>query len=168
MIYQLKHFIPQEFLDPQTFAKWGLTGLRYMDQGLLAAMDWIWENYPVPAIGKRSIHVNTYAFGGPHRWRGLRLPGSEYFREYSAHASGRAVDFVPEGISIAEMQAWIGHRHRLATEAVQEAKSEMEYWPDHPILAIRRMEALADTPGWVHIDCLPCEGDNLQIIRKSA
>lgn len=156
-LYIPKHFAPQELLDPQTFKTWGALGLRYMDQGLLRALDFIWEHYPAKD-GKRKIVINDYAFGGNKRWSGLRLPGSEYFRQYSAHAWGRAVDMRPHGISMPEFAAWVGHQHSMA----------VRLGDSHPILAIRRMEDLQDAPTHAHIDTLEHNSPNMIFVKRSA
>jgi hypothetical protein len=172
-IYMPKHFAPHELLDPQTFKTWGAVGLRYLDQGLLRALDWIWEHYPAKG-GERKIVVNDYGFGGNKRWSGLRLPGSEYYRPYSAHAWGRAVDARPHGISMPEFAAWLGHHHAKAVKAEAEYMAalatgeEVDALEDHPLLAIRRMEDLQDAPTWAHLDTLETDSPNLTFVKRSA
>lgn len=143
MIPTTPNFHPKELLDRATYAKLGDAGMRYFRPEIIRALDWIWASYPT--TGKRKITVNDWAWGGKREWSGLRLPGSPFYSTYSGHSWGAAIDFVPEGITPAEMRSWILKQHA-------NAEAQKFSIASCPILGVRRMEL--DTPTWVHIDCL--------------
>lgn len=150
-IYIPKNFKAQELVDRATYVAFGQDSLRYFRPEILKALDWIHDNYPT--AGKRAITVNDWHWGGAHEWRGLRLPRSPDYKEWSAH-SGAAMDFCGNGWRDEAMRLWILSIHKGARGLGQ--------W-DHPILGIRRMEI--GTVGWVHIDCLEHDQPEIRMVE---
>lgn len=162
MMYVPKHFKPQELLDKVTFERFGNWGLRYFREGLLQALDWIWENYPAGVSG-RGVLVNAWSIGGTTQWRGLRSPTCPEYKPHSAHSFGAAVDITAKGINADDLRAWIQSRHAHAVQTVKDWTEAGMMYETPPILHIRRMEI--GTPTWVHIDVLEHDSPNLLMVN---
>lgn len=86
-----KNFRIEEFVDPQTHSQRGDKSWMLIDKDIIKIMDIIREEIDAP------ITINDWLWGGTRKWSGLRTSGSPYYRPYSQHTFGRAVDFIVKG-----------------------------------------------------------------------
>lgn len=92
------HFRPQEFIPQTTWARWHELGMRYINPKIPSIMDYLRECFAAP------ITINNWHVGGGHDGRCLRLPDDPFYKQYSDHAFGNAVDFTVAGIEAPEVQ----------------------------------------------------------------
>lgn len=85
-MYRCKYFKIEELVSRKAFEHHGDKCWRFLDPAMLRGLDDCRKRY-----GK--IHVNTWLWGGPMEYRGLRLPGElSGSSDFSAHRHGKAVD----------------------------------------------------------------------------
>jgi len=127
--YRPVKFKAYEFVDRNTYNKFGEDSLKVIDIRMLITMDRI-RNY----FGKPII-INNWKSGGNREWSGLRIYGTPYFSTYSQHSFGRAIDFIINGIDAQEVRNVIKKSSMITT---------FEY-----------ITSIEDFVGmnWIHIDC---------------
>lgn len=130
---QHNYFSIKEFVDKQTYQRYGEKSIWFVDKDLIAQMNQLRELF-----GRR-ITINTWANGGRFQWRGFRSAGSPNFTKYSSHSFGRAVDFDVEGLS-----------------AVQ-ARKKIIQWYREGILISKSINLEVEV-NWVHLDIRNGEG----------
>jgi len=84
-MYKCKHFIIQELVDPDTYAKRGDRAWQLLDERALITLDKLRKRYG-------QMTVNNWKWGGDRKWSGLRTPESKWYSLYSQHTYGRAFD----------------------------------------------------------------------------
>lgn len=105
----MKYFGIKELVCPHVYEKWGEKAWQFLDEKLLANLDWIREQLGKPIV------VNNWAKGGQYDERGLRcnlcslvkektMQGSVYL---SQHIFGKAVDFNVVGMDAESVRLWI-------------------------------------------------------------
>lgn len=105
----MKHFGIKELVCPHVYEKWGEKAWQFLDDRLLANLEYIREG-----IGK-PIVVNNWAKGGQYSQRGLRcnccilvIEKTDLRKVYlSQHIFGKAVDFNVVGMTAEEVRQWI-------------------------------------------------------------
>ena len=127
VFYIPKYFKTQEFVDAESYYKYGDKALGEMDVRILKSADGIREYFNKP------VTINNWAWGGPREWSGIRLPHSPYYSKYSQHSYGRALDLLVQGVPAEEVRQEILH---------------------HPWnKAFKYITRMEDSVGWIHIDC---------------
>ena len=82
-----KHFKIQELVPKSVFEKYGLRAWQFIDANLIISLDALKLHFP-----KGTITVNNWLWGGVYSQSGLRTKESEYYKPFSMHAMGKAVD----------------------------------------------------------------------------
>jgi len=127
------YFSIKEFVDKQTYEKFGEKSIWFIDKDLISQMNQLRELFG------RQITINTWDNGGRFNWRGLRTSDSSNFTKYSSHSFGRAVDFDVEGLSGAQ------------------ARKQIIQWYREGILISKSIN-LETEVNWVHLDVRNGEG----------
>lgn len=123
-MYKCKHFSVDELVPPHVYKERGSKAWELLDERLLITIDELRD-----ALG--SAVINNYRWGGNRQWSGLRTPESPYYRPYSQHSFGRAVDMVFAKVT--------------AEEARQHIFANKERYP--------YVFAVELGVSWLHIDC---------------
>ena len=84
-----KHFKIHELVPRKMYEKYGEKAWRYVDPGLIEAIDILKEEF-----SEGTITINNYAFGGSREWSGLRTPDCDVYSYGSMHSFGKAFDMV--------------------------------------------------------------------------
>ena len=88
-----KNFTIQEFVDPDTYNKFGDKSIWFIDQTLLRIVQQLRDEFG-------PITINNWDSGGNRKWSGLRTNSSPYYKPYSQHSFGRAADLLFTDTSI--------------------------------------------------------------------
>ena len=150
-IVMQRNFALSETVCPHIYARWGESSWKFVDERLQATMDVVRnEILCVPLI------VNTYAYGGLFRERGVRCNICAEIQKYttknltyqSAHLFGKGIDFSSTKMTADEMRAKI---------------IEMQDKLPYKI----RLEDKSIAPTWVHLDVLvdPTQKEKVYVFR---
>ena len=134
-----EYFNITEFVDKETFEKFGDRAWMFMDIRLLETILFIRRKLD------RKITINTWLWGGKFSQRGLRTNICSMVKKktnlnrlyLSAHVLGKGIDFDVEGMTADEV------RSRLVQKA-QELP--------HPIRLERKFVSTGQSISWVHLD----------------
>jgi hypothetical protein len=121
MMYQPKHFKPQELVDRHYYARFGERAVEFIDGRILRIVDAVRDLFGVP------VYVNDWVFDGDIQYRGLRSFYCNVGAHYSMHKYGRAIDFVVQGVPSFQVRDRLVKEYRLRRS---------------PFVHIRRMEVL--------------------------
>lgn len=91
--YEPEFFAPQELVPPQVFADRGIKALHLLNAHVLECADILRKAYGPAFINTWHNDQLTAAYG-ERQWSGLRTPDSPYYRPYSQHTIGNALDIV--------------------------------------------------------------------------
>ena len=128
MFYQPEHFIAQEFVPESVYNKRGHKSLELINPRLLASYDQLRKKFG-------PCTINNWHIGGNFTESGLRVPGDEYYSQFSQHSYGNAGDGKFSLITPEEIRIYI-----LAN-------------PDEfPYITFLEL----DTDSWLHIDVRNC------------
>lgn len=90
-MYKPKYFKAYELVDKHTYQRLGETSYRLFDRGLLILADHLREIFGSCVINdwywKEEAHE-----GEAFQYSGLRRPNTPYYREFSRHSHGAALD----------------------------------------------------------------------------
>lgn len=125
--YVSKNYPVESFVDRKTHAALGLRCWELLDPEMIQVIDVLTKFY-----GKK-ILVNNWKEGGTYEFSGYRPPDYVCKAIYTVHKRGGAFDIKVPGVAPAQVQI--------------DLVKNSELWP-----AITRMEELAATPTWTHID----------------
>ncbi len=125
MSYIPKYFKVQELVDPEIYAVLGDKALKLLDERSLRAIDMLREEFG-PVI------INNWHAGGVYKESGLRRVNTKTGAERSQHKEGGAFDLKFALVSVKDVHAAI--------------RANPNKYP------IRRIEDIAATPTWLHID----------------
>ncbi len=135
--YRTKHFTLSELVAPNIFEDLGEKAWDLLDPNLLAALDKLRERFG-------PITVNNWRTGGPYKESGLREQDTKTGAPKSAHKRGKAADCKPVHGTVKEMFDYI--------------LDNASEFPE-----IRRMENIAFTPTWLHIDTVEHAGRGIRV-----
>lgn len=111
-MYKTTYFKAYELVDKTTYTKFGEGSFRFFNVGLLKLIDELRRNLGPATINNwywkgESEYDNPSTF----RWSGLRTPESEWYRTYSRHSHGCAVDMRFTEHSAEEVREWIRNNY---------------------------------------------------------
>ena len=86
--YNAKNFIIQELVPESVFNDRGEKAWQLIDHRLIVNADSLREQLGVP------LTCNNWHHHGPRDQSGLRVQGQSYYKQYSQHSFGRALDLV--------------------------------------------------------------------------
>mgnify|MGYP002626323597 CR=1 FL=1 len=99
-------------------------------------------------FGNKPMYLNNWFWGGPRRNRGTRLPNTTIGATYSQHKFKCAIDF-----NLKDITPQTIHNTIL---------SHQQYFMG---VGITTIEAIEDTPTWVHVDCRHTGLDSILIVN---
>ncbi|MEL4402212.1 D-Ala-D-Ala carboxypeptidase family metallohydrolase [Shewanella algae] len=134
-MYVCKHFKIYELVDRKTYNDRGEKAWQLFDPRLLKLLDQLRELFDAP------ITINNWYWGGQFSNRGLRTSASPYYRPYSQHSFGRAVDFDVKGLT------------------ADQSREKIIEWFNNGILEIDSI-TLELGVNWVHLDVRLADGLN--------
>lgn len=100
MMYECKHFKIYELVPQQTYEDRGDKAWQLFDDRLLLFIDFLREKFG-------PITINDWWWGGDNQWRGLRIPNTPYYRTYSMHSHGKALDLIFRDTPAEEVRQWL-------------------------------------------------------------
>ncbi len=92
----------EELIDKGTFDTIGGKAWELLDPRLLASIDQIKERFP-----EGSMTINNWLWNGNRNWSGLRVSGSKYYRPWSMHSWGKAIDAVFSAYDVDAVREYI-------------------------------------------------------------
>ena len=142
MTYRPKHFKLAELVDPHFLTMPGDEVWAMLDDNALRAID-----------GLRELFGPLLINGRGYTESGLRRPDTKTGAKMSQHKAGKAFDLKPlqKGVTVRMIYDWI-----IANQSEAYA------------LGIRRVEDIAHTPTWLHIDSKDTGkewADKIQIVK---
>mgnify|MGYP000140665960 CR=1 FL=1 len=96
-MYTCEHFAIHEFVPPAVYKDRGERAWSLMDQRVLITADRLRKRYG-------AMTVNNWKWGGDRQWSGLRTPQSPYYRQFSQHSFGRAIDAIFNDVTAEEVR----------------------------------------------------------------
>ncbi len=129
------YFKAHELVDPATYKKYGeKKSFRYIDKHIISVLQFLRDYY------KKPITINNYMFGGQYKESGLRQPKLFYYKPYSCHTFGRAVDIKVKDIEASKIQS----------DILNVISDEVK------VMGLTAIEK--DTPTWTHISVSNFDG----------
>ena len=132
-----KHFRIEELVPPKVFEDRGLLAWELMDERIIEAADWLRDEFG-PAT------INDWFWGGNRTESGLRTPDCTFYRPYSQHTFGRALDIIFKDADADDVRAW------MTTDFSDERHGNPAEWME--------VTGIEDGISWVHIDCRNFDG----------
>lgn len=99
-MYIPKYFKPQELVPKSVYEERGIKSLQLIDDRLLRIADYLRDRFG-------SITINNWSYGGNRTQSGLRIQGQQYYRPYSQHSFGRALDMIFNERNAQEVRTWL-------------------------------------------------------------
>lgn len=84
-MYKCEYFSTKELVSPKVYAARGDKSIQLMDERILKVADLLREHFG-------SCVINDWSWGGKFKNSGLRTSFSTWWRRYSQHSYGRALD----------------------------------------------------------------------------
>ena len=128
------YFKAHELVDPKTYTLYGERSFRFIDKRILNLLQFLRDYY------KKPITINNYMFGGQYKESGLRQPKLLYYKPYSCHTFGRAVDIKVKDIEASKIQS----------DILNVISDEVK------VMGLTAIEK--DTPTWTHISVSNFDG----------
>lgn len=139
--YRPRYFILQELVDPTLFEEHGENCWALLDMSLVRDIDNLRQAFGVP------ITINDWHRGGRFKESGLRRSDTKTGAALSMHKQGKGFDLkVAKPSSASKLHSYI--------------LTNQKFYP-----AIRRMEAIGSTPGWVHVDSKPHKSKQIRVFK---
>lgn len=138
-----QYFFLDEVINPETYSARGAASRSLMDNRIIEGLTLLRELVGVP------FTVNNWASGGARQESGLRNFNTRTGARWSQHKFGRAIDIVPQGLTIAQL-----------FEVVKDNKEKFLQGG-----LITTVEDIRFTPTWLHIDCRYTGSDDLVIVQ---
>lgn len=97
-----KYFEIHELVPKKMFERYGVKAWRYVDSGLIEAIDRLKEHFNLG-----TMTINNYYWNGDREWSGIRTPDSPHFSYGSQHSFANAFDIVFSDYSAEEVRSYI-------------------------------------------------------------
>ena len=121
-------FILEEFVDPDTFQKFGKKSLWFIDPKIINIIQYIRMAIDKP------ITVNNWHTGGTYQQSGFRPPQSMIGAKMGQHRFGRAADIKCD-IPLADLFDFMTKNFKILSS-----------------LGLTTIENIEKTPTWLHLD----------------
>ena len=95
-----KNFILQEFVDKATYDRFGKKSEWFIDQRLFNISQVLRNKFG-------PMTINNWHSGGSRNWSGLRTNKSPYYKPYSQHSFGNAIDIIFKDVTAEEAAEYI-------------------------------------------------------------
>ena len=136
------NFRLEEFIDPDTFKKYGEQSIWFIDVRIVTLAQFIRER-----IGKPCT-VNNWHSGGSYQYSGFRPPTCSIGAKLSQHRFGRGIDLKVKGMTADELRQDIENNYSIYRKA-----------------GLTTIEDGAYAPTWCHIDIRETGLDTLKIVK---
>lgn len=124
-----QHFNLEEFVPQNVFQQWGTNSIWFIDPKIIVLAEFIRTFFNKP------ITINNWTSGGQYNYSGFRDPDCPVGAKMSQHRFGRAIDVKVTGMTPQAVYGAILANKQVFMKA-----------------GLTTMEAIADTPTWVHCD----------------
>lgn len=129
------NFSLQEFIDPDTYKRFGSSSVWFIDPKIVTLAQFIRERLGKPCT------INNWASGGSYQYSGFRPPKCSVGASMSQHRFGRAIDLKVKGMKADEVREDIIKNFDIYKKA-----------------GLTTIEDGAYAPTWCHIDIRDTEG----------
>ena len=136
------NFRLEEFIDPDTFKKYGEQSIWFIDVRIVTLAQFIRER-----IGKPCT-VNNWHSGGSYQYSGFRPPTCSIGAKLSQHRFGRGIDLKVKGMTADELRQDIENNYSIYRK-----------------VGLTTIEDVAYAPTWCHIDIRETGLDTLKIVK---
>ena len=137
------NFYLQEFIDPDTYKRFGESSIWFIDPRIITLAQFIRERLAKPCT------INNWNGGGQYHYSGFRPPDCPIGATLSQHRFGRAIDLKVSGMEADEVRADI--------------QSHWDLY--HKATALTTMEHEDFAPTWTHLDIRTTNSDELKIVK---
>ena len=136
------NFTLQEFIDPDTYKKYGTSSIWFIDPRIVNLAQFIRERLGKPCT------INNWTSGGQYQLSGFRPPECTIGAKLSQHRFGRAID-----LKVKDM---------TADEVREDIISNYDVYKK---VGLTTIEDGAYAPTWCHIDIRDTKSDELKIVK---
>jgi len=136
------NFRLEEFIDPDTFKKYGEQSIWFIDPRIVNLAQFIRERLGKPCT------INNWYSGGQYQYSGFRPPACTIGASLSQHRFGRAIDLKVSGMSADEVRDDIINNYDVYRK-----------------VGLTTIEDGAYAPTWCHIDIRDTKLDTLKIVK---
>ena len=138
------NFYLQEFIDPDTYKRFGDSSIWFIDPRIITLAQFIRERLAKPCT------INNWNGGGKFKYSGFDPPGGyRKATSLSQHRFGRAIDLKVSGMEADEVRADI--------------QSHWDLY--HKATALTTIEHEDFAPTWTHLDIRTTNMDELKIVK---
>jgi|TARA_R110002020_G_scaffold113252_4_gene260557 hypothetical protein len=136
------NFTLQEFIDPNTYAKYGDSSIWFIDPRIVNLAQFTRERLGKPCT------INNWSNGGQYSYSGFRPPECTIGAKLSQHRFGRGIDLKVSGMTADEV------REDIITN-----------FDVYKKVGLTTIEDGAYAPTWCHIDIRDTKSDKLKIVK---
>ena len=136
-----KNFVLQEFIDPDTYKKWGDKSIWFIDPKVIHIAQLLRDK------SGRAVTINNWSVGGLYKLSGLRPLDATIGAKLSQHKFGRAIDVKIQGYNPEQVHDLIKNN-----------------WLEFKEIGLTTLEDLSLTKTWTHIDVRNTGKDDLLIV----
>jgi hypothetical protein len=129
------NFSLQEFIDPDTYKRFGTSSVWFIDPKIVTLAQFIRERLGKPCT------INNWSSGGQYQYSGFRPPKCSVGASMSQHRFGRAIDLKVKGMKADEVREDI-----------------IQNFDIYKKVGLTTIEDGAFAPTWCHIDIRDTEG----------
>ena len=129
------NFSLQEFIDPDTYKRFGTSSVWFIDPKIVTLAQFIRERLGKPCT------INNWSSGGQYQYSGFRPPKCSVGASMSQHRFGRAIDLKVKGMKADEVREDITKNFDIYKK-----------------VGLTTIEDGAFAPTWCHIDIRDTEG----------
>jgi hypothetical protein len=133
-----KNFYLDEFIDKDTYKRWGEKSIWFIDRDIISIAQFFREHFDV------AITIN----GSGYNMSGFRPPSTDVGASLSQHRFGRAIDMKFNCMTIEEVYEEV-------------MKNEKRFL----LAGVRAVEGIAHTPTWLHVDKRSTDLNNILIVN---
>jgi hypothetical protein len=141
--YKPKHFATHELVPPKMFEERGDKALHLLNPQVLELADLLREIYGPTFINTYNLGENVIRAYKLREWSGIRTPDSKWYRPYSQHTFGNALDMVFRDVTAEQVRS-----------DIIDGVIELPY----PVV-------LEKSVSWIHIACANYY-DNITLVGK--
>lgn len=134
-------FILQEFVDPETYKRFGDKSIWFIDPKIIDIAQLIRN------LTHKPVTINNWEWGGVYKESGLRSLTTTTGAKYSQHKYGRAIDIKVEGMSVQEV-------YNIIMQNIEIFRA----------VGLTTIEDIDKTPTWLHLD-VRFNNNELQIVE---
>jgi len=136
-----ENFKLSEFIDKETYQKYGTKSLWFIDKRIVNIAQFIRSRH------KMAVTINNWSSGGSYSLSGFRPPQATIGAKMSQHRYGRAIDVKISGMTPQELYQDILANERLYMK-----------------VGLTTIENIEATPTWNHLDIRETDIDHILVV----